>query len=47
MGLLYKFGNGVEQSAEEAAKWFREAADAGDECALKELEFLGMEPDGE
>ena len=43
LGLMYKFGHGVRQSDKLAAQWFREAAKAGDECAIRELELMGEE----
>lgn len=40
LGLAYLRGEGVEENAELAKTWFQRAADAGDENALKNLEFV-------
>ena len=42
LALCYRNGEGVEQSNEEAAKWYRKAADQGNsdaQEALTELEY--------
>ena len=40
IGRCYEYGNGVEQSYEEAAKWYQLAADSGDEDAQERLDTL-------
>ena len=40
IGRCYEYGNGVEQSYEEAAKWYQLAADNGHETAQNELRSL-------
>ncbi|MEX0999591.1 MAG: SEL1-like repeat protein [Thermodesulfobacteriota bacterium] len=40
LGFLYKHGQGVRQSYEEAAKWYRKAADQRHAVAQKALDEL-------
>ena len=37
LGVMYHKGRGVPQSYEEAAKWFRKAAEQGDTKAIQAL----------
>src|SRR4029077_12691228 len=47
LGLAYQYGHGVEQSAYEAARWYRMAANSGDSAAQNNLGFLyATGPDG-
>src|SRR5580704_11350316 len=47
LGLAYQYGHGVEQSAYEAARWYRMAANSGDSAAQNNLGFLyETGPDG-
>src|ERR1700741_1549489 len=47
LGLAYQYGRGVEQSAYEAARWYRMAANSGDCAAQNNLGFLyETGPDG-
>src|ERR1700740_606843 len=47
LGLAYQYGHGVEQSAYEAARWYRMAANSGDWAAQNNLGFLyETGPDG-
>jgi TPR repeat protein len=41
LGFFYESGTGVKRDWVESAKWFSEAADAGDESAVVVLSFLG------
>jgi TPR repeat protein len=38
---MYDNGQGIEQSNEKAAEWYRKAADQGDPDAKKKLSELG------
>ena len=40
LGLCYEYGDGVEKNKTEAMKWFRKAAEQGDDFAKKELAEL-------
>jgi hypothetical protein len=47
LGVAYQYGHGVEQSAYEAARWYRMAANSGDSAAQNNLGFLyETGPDG-
>lgn len=39
--MMYENGRGVAKDEAEAAKWYRKAAEQGDESAKKALEQLG------
>lgn len=41
LGIMYQYGQGVEQSNEKAVEWYRKAADQGDPDAKKKLSELG------
>ena len=41
IGLLYEFGYGVTKNLDEAAKWYRRAANRGMERAKTKLKELG------
>ena len=43
MGFIYHSGRGVEQNYEEAVKWWRLAAEKGNEDAKEALEKLQNE----
>lgn len=44
LGLFYQWGSGVPRDWSEAKKWYRKAADQGDEKAMKALEFMCAAP---
>ena len=43
LGVCYQYGDGVERDMAEAEKWFRLAAENGEEDALEALEMLAHE----
>ena len=44
MGFAYKYGEGVEQSDEEAVQWYRQAADQGHAAAQFSLAAAEAKP---
>ena len=42
LGICYFYGYGVEQSYDEAVKWWKKAAEQGHEEAKKELDFMEL-----
>ena len=42
LGTMYERGEGVAQDAVEAVRWYRKAAEQGDEGAKKNLARLGQ-----
>ena len=41
LGYCYKNGQGVERHHKEAAKWYRKAAEQGNEDAIEGFKWLG------
>ena len=40
LGLMLRYGDGVEPNDAEALKWFKQAAEQDDACALREIGLL-------